>query len=98
MRKLLKLVCFILFGALVLAQEKVPTIKVESKAAILEIQLRIANESAAYQQIQKQMDDLRTRYQADSAALAKAIAEAEKDTPGYTLDPQTLQYVKKPAK
>lgn len=94
-KNILRVLCFVLFGAVLLAQEKVPTITPERKAAILEIQLRMANQDAEFQKLQARANQLHDENVKDNEALQKQITEAEKEQPGYILNPITLTYIKK---
>lgn len=95
------LVVSLVVGTLSLAEEaKAPVLPDKSRADILEIQLRMATEQNQYAQMQAQILQLQDAFRKDTeelrvkqeAACKAAGADCEK---GWTLDLQTLKFVKK---
>lgn len=95
MKKVLAVFWFIIISTLA-AQDKPPVITPESKAAILEIQLRMVQAQNEYAQLQERVRTLQETFQKDSTALqiaqGEACKEAKADCDKWTLNLQTLKF------
>lgn len=97
MKKVLVVFWFIVISTLAAQDPKPPIITADSKAAILEIQLRMVQAQNEYAQLQERIRTLQETFKKDSEALQTAQAQACKEAKAdcdkeWSLNLQTLKF------